>query len=50
MCMFGGWLKMCQFCGYAFQSLKVYKQKNWVRTIYYTLLISFGQMSQIEST
>ena len=26
--MFGGRLKMCEFCGYAFRNLKVYKRKN----------------------
>ena len=28
MCMFGGRVKMCEFCGYAFRNLKVYKRKN----------------------
>ena len=28
MCMFGGHVKMCEFCGYAFWNLKVYKRKN----------------------
>ena len=28
MGVFGGWVKMCEFCGYAFWNLKVYKRKN----------------------
>ena len=28
MGLFGGWLKMCEFCRYAFWNLEVYKQKN----------------------
>ena len=28
MGMFGGCVKMCEFCGYAFWYLKVYKRKN----------------------
>ena len=28
MGVFGEWVKMCEFCGYAFWNLKVYKQKN----------------------
>ena len=38
--VFGGWVKMCEFCVYDFWSLKVYKQKNCVRTVYYTLIMS----------
>ena len=28
MGVFGGWVKMCEFCGYFFWNLKVYKRKN----------------------
>ena len=28
MGMFERWVKMCEFCGYAFWNLEVYKRKN----------------------
>ena len=35
MCMFGGRVKMCKFCRYAFWNLKVYKQKFYLLILYY---------------
>ena len=36
MCMFGRWGKMYEICKYAFENLKVYKQKMSQITLFHT--------------
>ena len=46
MCIFGGRVKMCEFRGYAFRNLKVYKRKNVpVYPISHYLIVSVYNVS-----
>ena len=48
MCMFGGSVKMCEFYGYAFWNLKVYKQKNVSGQWFFMHIISFKNIFSMK--